>query len=132
MLVVRRTASMKAKAAARGIPTSTQAFCCSYYRGRTGEIDQRRPSASKAPGASSRRLGAVASVGPVFNLSSGTTAGDAPRATATAMGRARNKSTAALMEENDNDFERGTMVDRGAGGGDSASLTSFRLTGERG
>lgn len=132
MLVVRRTASLKAKTAvARGIPTSTQIVCCTSYRSRAD------PPASRAPGTSLRRcLGAIASVIPVFNLSSISSGGyDAPRGdratvvTASSGGRARKKSTAALMEDTDNDVERGATVDRGADGG--GSLTNFRLTGER-
>lgn len=124
------TACLKAKAAAaRGVPISTQAVCCGYYR-----CD---PSPLQAS-----RVGAVASVRPVLNnlstLSSGPgSAGDAARehcatsaaATATSAGQARNKSTAALMEENDHDVGREAMVGREASGVDS--LTSFRLTGER-
>lgn len=125
MLVARRTACLKATAG-RGIPISTQHVCCSYYyRGHAGGLDRPRCAASMASPIAS----AVRPVVDLANLAPGTAAGDAPRACMSVVGQARNKSTAALMEETDDDVGRGVIVDRGAG--DGGSLTSFRLTGER-
>eukprot|EP00903_Cladosiphon_okamuranus_P006580 g6428.t1 len=127
MLVVRRTAccGLRAKTAAARetrIPIPTRAVCCSYYRW--------GPSPSKASRADARP--------PIFRnifttaLSSTFAADDAPRrgratpAGGVRAGQAREKSTAALIEENDNDVGREAMVDIEASGG--GSLTSFRLT----